>query len=511
MEHKELSPNKSKAYAGFKGFHDDKNLILDEIISTEERDDGGDIMLSDGMIERGQIVVLYQHGQDPTIGTRPIGKPLGFRKEVINGVKCIIARMQYYDGAQLDPPDNLGRLLYDMDKQGFLPNNSIGYTAIDQIPDAQGRTVTKWTLHEFSKVNVGMNAGCITMASKGEKVEFKYLNKPTSSSVADRFEKLQTSQKENKDMSNLENSDEHIAHKACKVLHDALIKDLKASAIDGVDAEKTASGCLKEYGEMALPHVEKYLAAVKVKKVAEEKDDEGESNEKNLAAVGSKIAHKSLKMAQKAMIEEIHSFAGKPDTDHVAEAKRIVDEHEKVALPHAKDFVAKFAEEKAKKTFGNIDTKSIAANIAHETARTNMDIIHNGMQNETYQKAWEDKETDSNEIASQIAGEAAELHKPHIKAIIDKVRADNPKDIGEYQKKHFEQTVTNPAGTEIVQDALTDTQPVNLLLKEFQTQPVSAEKTLDIVGIMAELKDLIPTMVSETVTAEIRKASGKID
>ena len=597
MEHKTFAA----AVKGFKGFRDDENMILDQIISTEQRDDGGDVMLQDGMIERGEVVVLYQHGMDPVIGTRPIGKPLGFRKEIVNGVKCTIARMQYYDGSNLPNPDNLGRLLYDMDSKGFLPNNSIGFNALEETPDRDGRVVSKWSLHEFSKVNVGMNSGCITVHSIGGKVEFKYIDtkdaKPdpakqqaAPSGLAARFEKLMVESgipkcdpgdystesefmhacvsemvdgghaqdqavaaciniwnekslrgksslqkrfdelmrsteksvkslhsKENKGMDNLAKSAEQIAHKACHVLHAALINDLKAEAEASGDAsvesEKIAKKCFKEYGEMALPHVAKYIEAVKAKeKPDDEPEDDDDSDEKNLKEAGHKIHHKAMKMAHKAMIEEIHSYAGKKDTDHEKEAARLIGEHEKVARPHAKEFVEKWADHKAKKTFGGIDTKSIADNIAHQSAQTNMRMIHEGMVSECYSRAWDDKASDPETIADQVSKEACDLHKPHLKAICEKVRADSPKDIGEYQKKHYSTAATNPAGTATPSNAIPDSQPVDSFVQEFAAeQKTAAKPEFSLSDVAAEIKSCLPDLINTAVTKEIRKAQGRID
>ena len=449
--------------------------------------------------------------------------------------------MQYYDGSKLEIPDNLGRLLYDMDKKGFLPNNSIGFNAIDETPDAYGRTVSKWTLHEFSKVNVGMNSGCITMHNAGGKVEFKYLDTKdqkdsgkkepikfaeseilvTLQSRFDELMKEKTSPKENKDMENLSKSAEQIAHKACHVLHAALIKDLKAEAEKSgdvsVEAEKIAKKCFKEYSEMALPHVEKYIKAVKEKAKPDDEDDDEDDggDEKNLSKCGHKIAHKALKMAHKAMIEEIHGFCGKKDTDHEKEAARLMAEHEKCAMPHAKDFVEKWAAVKKEKTFANIDLKSIAANIAHESAQTNMRMIHDGMVSEAYQRAWNDKDSDSETIAGQVAGEAADLHKPHLKCIVDKVRADNPKDLTEYQKKHFSNPATNPAETVSEKSVDANSLPVDGLLKEFEDEqkakPIPASSDFSLADVASELKNCLPGLIGEAVKKEIRKAQGKLD
>lgn len=513
------------AIKGFKGFRDPDNLIIDQIISTEERDDGGDIMIQEGMVERGEVVVLYQHGKDPVIGTMPIGKPLAFRRETINGVKCTIARMQYYDGSKLPVPHNLGRLLYDMDEKGFLPNNSIGFTALEERPDVGGRIVTKWAIHEFSKVNVGMNAGCISMRNLDGKVEYKLMDGTESAPVAkttlksrfnDLFEK--TFEKESKTMSTPAVIAHKIAHKACHVVHAAFIDELKSEAGkcgDTSNFEEIATRCLKEYGEMVHPYVSKYIESIK----GFDGDDgleEGVDDEKAMEKCGHKIAFAALKIAHKAFIQEIRACKGNKALDHVAHAGKLIEEHSGIALQHAKDFVEKYAKFCKEKTFGGIDEKSIAGNIAHSYSQNCLRMIHEGAVSETYSRAWNDREVSPDDIAAQVTSEAGALMFPHLKTIVEKVRADNPKDIGEYQRKHFSSPATNPA--EPVSEKGAESDPLPGILQQFskietetKSAPESAEKGLDLNSLVAALESKLPSIINTAAEKAIRKAQGKID
>jgi len=41
---------------------DEENLIIEHFISTEQEDRNKDIMLADGMVINGKVVVLKEHG-----------------------------------------------------------------------------------------------------------------------------------------------------------------------------------------------------------------------------------------------------------------------------------------------------------------------------------------------------------------------------------------------------------------------------------------------------------------
>jgi len=151
---------KYKATTGsVKAFDDDK-LTVEHFISTEGKDRGGDIMLADGMMIDGEVVVLFQHGYDPLYGKMPIAKPLGFRPGVNKkGDKGIIATTQF-------PDDEDGRKLYNRIKSGYLKSWSIGYEPMageySQL-EGGGLLVKKWQLFEYSAVAVPMNADCTNL------------------------------------------------------------------------------------------------------------------------------------------------------------------------------------------------------------------------------------------------------------------------------------------------------------------------------------------------------------
>jgi hypothetical protein len=142
---------------------DDKNLIVEHFISTDKQDDGGDIMVPEGMRQRGRVVVLLQHGMDKA-GNEPIAKPLGIRfGKSPTGSNGLIAKTQYFNGSNLTPPDNTGERLYRKATEGFMPNWSVGWSPLKARPTGNGgRVVEEWQLHEYSQVAVGMNAEATT-------------------------------------------------------------------------------------------------------------------------------------------------------------------------------------------------------------------------------------------------------------------------------------------------------------------------------------------------------------
>jgi hypothetical protein len=133
---------------------DDENLIVENFISTEHKDRGGDIMRAKGMKIVGKPVVLLLHGRGP-MGSEPVGKPLSITIDEFKGQPGILAKTQFFN-------DETGQRLYQKIKGGFLPNWSIGY-AVDEAKDLMregrydGRDVTKWQLLEYSPVGVPMN------------------------------------------------------------------------------------------------------------------------------------------------------------------------------------------------------------------------------------------------------------------------------------------------------------------------------------------------------------------
>ena len=167
-EYKEL-PSEVKSF-------DDKEMTIEHFISTETQDSGGDIMLAEGMILRGKVVVLFQHGQDVKFGAEPIAKVLSLTVGTFDGKKGIIAKTKYFDGSKMTPPDNTGERLYLKAKDGTMPNWSIGFNVLESTPsDNGGRIVSKWELLEYSQVNIGMNKEATTIDKVNENIECKFL------------------------------------------------------------------------------------------------------------------------------------------------------------------------------------------------------------------------------------------------------------------------------------------------------------------------------------------------
>jgi hypothetical protein len=141
---------------------DDKELIIEHFISTEDVDRSGDVVKADGMTLDGWPVVLKQHGKDVMIGAEPIAKPLelkiGTNK---NGKKGIIAKTKYF-------PDEIGKRLYEKAKTGYMPYWSIGFGINKAFPNKTGgQDVTSWVLFEYSQVGVPDNVNADVIKAKG--------------------------------------------------------------------------------------------------------------------------------------------------------------------------------------------------------------------------------------------------------------------------------------------------------------------------------------------------------
>ena len=135
---------------------DEENLIIEHFISTEQEDRSKDIMLADGMVINGKVVVLKEHGMGSMAG-EPIAKPLSITTGVNEkGVKGIIAKTQYF-------PDEEGKRLFLKAKDGYMPNFSIGFIPLISSPKSNGgRLVKKWEIVEYSQVAVPDNPGATT-------------------------------------------------------------------------------------------------------------------------------------------------------------------------------------------------------------------------------------------------------------------------------------------------------------------------------------------------------------
>ena len=230
---------------------DNKNLTIEHFISTETQDNVGDIMIADGMKQRGKVVVLFQHGLDAKYGNEPIAKPLSIRAGINKkGSRGLIAKTQYFDTSRLNPPENTGERLYLKAKEDYMPNWSIGFIVLKEHPVSGGRVVDEWELHEYSQVAVGMNAEATTEHALTFKViEDEIKDNPKEPAHQEPHKCSHKS-----------------AHKAVKALHALMIEDLKeyATAQDYADsgAEKCAKTALNDFGDNAQGHIEKYIKAV---------------------------------------------------------------------------------------------------------------------------------------------------------------------------------------------------------------------------------------------------------
>ena len=156
---------------------DDKELVIEHFISTEQEDRSHDIVRADGMQLDSRPVVLKQHGKDLNTGNEPIAKPLSIKVATNDkGVKGILVKTQYYDGSKLNPPDNTGQRLYEKAKNGFMPYWSIGFTGEGSPRSGGGIEFTKWNLFEYSQVGVPDNVGAEVIKSMDAEDVLKQAN-----------------------------------------------------------------------------------------------------------------------------------------------------------------------------------------------------------------------------------------------------------------------------------------------------------------------------------------------
>ena len=148
-------------------------------ISTIDPDREGDVMLPSGVDLtdfKKNPIVLFSHGRDPRVGTLPVGTTSSIRKETDG----IVAKVRFAERPQSHAPgaEWVPDTLLSLFQQKVLRAFSIGWTPIDMRPaderdrrrfgDKARRIVTKWALHEFSVVPIGMNQNALAMAvSKG--------------------------------------------------------------------------------------------------------------------------------------------------------------------------------------------------------------------------------------------------------------------------------------------------------------------------------------------------------
>lgn len=333
---------------------DDTNFILDHFISTETQDDGGDVLLADGMITRGKVVVLFQHGYDMQKGHEPIAKPLSIVVGInAAGAKGIIARTQFF-------PDEQGKRLYQKSKDGYAPNWSVGWNPLQVEPIVGGgRRVTKWQLMEYSLVAVGMNPEAVTEATKaleGIGLQFKACENCTGCGhCADKFKEIETppaTEPATEDKgcggggSGGGDRIRKRPHKALVALHGLIVSDLKAAAEDESFVEdgatKTAQDVLEDFGDNVPPHVLKYIKAVSEMAGNDTFGDEGKELPL-LEEKGHQAHHNSLSKVFGEMVTSIRSFKSNKEVDAEKEADKVVKNHGKAALPHAVEFIKAYA------------------------------------------------------------------------------------------------------------------------------------------------------------------------
>ncbi len=396
---------------------DDKALTLEHFISTETEDSGKDIMLADGMEKRGNVVVLFQHGLDPKYGNEPIAKVLDIRTGTNKkNAKGLIARTQYFDGSKLTPPENTGERLYQKAKTGVMPNWSIGFESLIETPTAGGgRIVKKWLLHEYSQVAIGMNPEATTEhGTESPEVKFGVVFK--------REDEVKTPVDPPAAKGSLTSTKTgaKIAHKAMLIMHRAMIDDLKAAAtaegFSPVSAEKCAKECMSEYSEAVSGHVKTYIKAM-VDDETDETGSDGDTDDKSLSEVGHKIAHKALKMAHNAMIEDIRACKGCKETDHEAKATELIQAHEKAALPHATAFCKAWHEKCSKATLSR-EQKSIAERTGYQICCNSLETLFRSMIWEATDRAWSDENPNEEKICSEVCAEVVELFAPYLKWLI---------------------------------------------------------------------------------------------
>jgi hypothetical protein len=330
---------------------DDKALTIEHFISTETQDDGGDIMLADGMKVRGKPVVLFQHGLDPKFGNEPIAKVLDVRVGLHDGKKGLIAKTQYYDGRHLTPPDSTGVRLYEKARDDIMPNWSIGYDSKKSEPTKNGgRIVSEWELHEYSQVGVGMNSeACVIKFMPTESKEADGLAETPKEFETEGDGKSSNEDDQLKAKTETGKVAHVLAHKAIHCMHKAMTDDLKCFTKDEL-CEKGTHGCataaLKDFADNSQDHVEKYIKAVREM----EKDDTSldalapKSDETGAEEKAYTPAHRELHKCRDELVKAIHCFKGDKSVVPSEKAEKLLDKHHEDALPHAKNFIKSWQE-----------------------------------------------------------------------------------------------------------------------------------------------------------------------
>lgn len=137
--------------------HNERDLTVTHLISTEKRDRQGDIVRSRGMCIYGRPVVLVAHGHHG----EPWAKPIWVKPGEHKGQKGILAKTQFY-------PDETGRRLWHKTKENYMPSWSIGFRSIKDRPidpanPSAGTEYLEFELLEYSMVAVPANPDAITI------------------------------------------------------------------------------------------------------------------------------------------------------------------------------------------------------------------------------------------------------------------------------------------------------------------------------------------------------------
>ena len=441
---------------------DDSKLTLDHFISTETQDDGGDIMRVDGMKTRGSVVVLKQHGMDPSHGNEPIAKPLDIRPGIhpVTGAKGLVATTQYYDGSHLTPPDNTGRRLFEKAKNGFMPNWSIGYQVIKSVPCQGGRDIKEWSLHEYSQVAVGMNAEANTPEMKALQAEAKTFGIVDNELFKAGF-KAELSPEEKKVIS----AQAKISHKAMHIAHMACLKGLKEDALDSKctkTCDTIAHDQLNEYASLVKDHVVKYIKAAQRNETGPEEDDDEDDDGKALAEAPAKIHRDALHTAHDALIKEIHGHKEKPDVDADDAAEKVLKDHKGLAHPHAVKYCEALQKSTPKEAVP-LEIKTInEANFHADTASSALYTANYHLMNSLCNDAFDD--TKDGEEADALADKNLDQHHgiahEHASKFITAIRAikkpasDEPNVNPEVKKSFLAKYLPQP-GTKATEDKQT--------------------------------------------------------
>lgn len=500
----------------------DAEMTIDHFISTEMQDAVGDIMLAEGVKLYGTPAVLVQHGLDPKFGKEPVAKPISITPGTkADGTRGLIARTKFYDGSNLNPPDNTGRRLYEKCRDGYFSKWSIGFNSTKERPTTGGRVVEEWDLMEYSLVAVPCNSGCTTLST--EPVELKFIvEKPTAQKTVN-VPEIKSSHRR--------------ADKVLGMMHDLLLSDLKEFAasdsfpVDG--AEKCANKALDEFVEDSLPAVKSYIKAVQDMDGNEEFDPDTDDNEDEREEKGYHKCRGNLKKCYKALIGNIRSFKCKKEINPDDEAPKCIGTYRESATVHAVEFVKEYAAKLALervKVFGGVEIKSVAANAAYSIIRGGIETINNAAWSEVYDRSYKDKEVAAEEIADAVLAECVLLLRPYFIALCNYIRDPASGILPGLSVKEFQATlekkyaeskpdgsaektpvirfVKHPAKGRVIRMKATPKPSIPVV--RFKAQPVEPKVKITTDDLKALVSDLTKS-ASEAARKEIRRLAGKVD